>query len=136
MRAVGDRLVPAMQELHGLNEQTYTLTQSKKTLSRVYIGDSDGVRSMRWDGKKWIDEGRLPNTVYEARNIVEDPDGIVWVSGGSNSLLRIEVAPTSLPDSRVRVVSQKEGLIEWTNDVEFVAGEIFVTADRSKDIFR
>jgi len=136
MRMVGDQLVPAMQELHGLNEQTYTLSQSKKTPSRVYIGHSDGVQSMRWDGKKWIDEGRLPNTVYEARNIVEDPDGVVWVSGSSASLLRIEVAPTGLRDSRVRVISQKEGLLEGTNDVEFVAGEIFVTVDRSQDIFR
>ena len=31
--------------------------------------------SMRWDGRKWIDEGRLPNTIYEARNFVEDADG-------------------------------------------------------------
>jgi len=136
MRVVGDRLVPAMPELNSLNEQTYTLTQSKKTPSRVYIGHSDGVQSMRWDGKKWIDEGRLPNTIYEARNIVEDTDGIVWVSGGSTSLLRIEVAPTGLRDSKVRVITQKDGLVEGTNDVEFVAGEIFVTVDRSKDIFR
>ena len=57
-------------------------------------------------------------------------------SGGSSSLLRIEVAPTGFRDSKVRVISQKEGLIEGTNDLEFVGGEIFVTVDRSKDIFR
>jgi signal transduction histidine kinase/DNA-binding response OmpR family regulator len=136
MRVVGDTLVPAMPEFNSLNEQTYTITHSRKTPSRVFIGHSDGVQSMRWDGKKWIDEGRLSNTIYEARNIVEDADGVVWASGGSYSLLRIEVAPTGLRDSKVRVISQKEGLPEGTNDLEFVAGQIFITVDRSKDIFR
>ena len=136
MRVVGDSLVPAMPALRGLNEQTYTISHSQKTPSRVFIGHSDGVGSMRWDGKKWIDEGRLPNAVYEARNIVEDADGVIWISGGSTSLLRVEVTPTGFRDSKVRVISQKEGLVEGTNDVEFVAGEIFVTIDRSKDILR
>ena len=68
----GDTLVPAMPSVHGLNEQTYFVSQSRKTPSRVFIGHSDGVGSMRWDGQAWIDEGRLPNTVYEARGLVED----------------------------------------------------------------
>ena len=134
MRVVGDSLVPAMPALRGLNEQTYTISHSQKTPSRVFIGHSDGVGSMRWDGKKLIDEGRLPNAVYEARNIVEDADGAIWISGGSTRLLRVEVTPTGFGDSKVRVISQKVRLVEGTNAVEFVDGEIFVTIDRSKDI--
>ena len=39
-------------------------------------------------------------------------------------------------DSKYQVFSQNEGLPEGQNDVEFVAGSIFATVDRSKHIFR
>ena len=136
MRLQGDSLVPAMPAVHGLTEQTYVIDQSVKDPSRIFIGHSDGVGSMRWDGQKWIDEGRLPKTIYEARGIVEDADGVLWVSGGSRSVLRVEVAASGMRDSKYQVFSQNEGLPEGQNDVELVAGSIFATVDRSKHIFR
>ncbi|MGA7243101.1 MAG: GAF domain-containing protein [Terracidiphilus sp.] len=136
MRLQGDSLVPAMPAVHGLTEQTYFIEQSHKNPSRVFIGHSDGLGSMRWDGQKWIDEGRLPKTIYEARGLVEDADGVLWASGGSRSVLRVEVAPSGMRDSKYQVFSQIEGLPEGQNDVEFVAGNIFATVDRSKHIFR
>ncbi len=57
------------RSLHSLSEQVYTMRQSTKTPNRVFIGHGDGVASMRWDGHQWIDEGRLPNTIFE----VADP---------------------------------------------------------------
>ena len=136
MKVEGDALVPALPSLHGLNEQTYFISQSHKTPSRVYIGHGDGVASMRWDGQTWIDEGRLPDTVYEARGLVEDADGALWVSGGNSRILRVEVAPTGMRDSKVQVLSLSEGVIEGSNDIESVAGEIFATFDRSKNMYR
>ncbi len=102
----------------------------------MLIGHGDGVGSMRWDGKTWIDEGRLPNTVYESRGLVEDAQGILWVSGGGGKLLRVDVAPTGMRDSKVQIISRNEGLIDAITDVEFVAGSIFVTFNRSKNIYR
>jgi hypothetical protein len=132
----GDTLVPAMPAVQGLNEQTYSVFQSHKTPSRVFIGHGDGVGSMRWDGQKWIDEGRLPNTVYESRGLVEDAEGTLWVSGGDGKVLRVEVAPTGMRDSKVQIINRDEGLIEGNTDIEFVAGSIFATFDRSKNMFR
>ena len=136
MRLQGDSLVPAMPAVHGLTEQTYFIEQSRKNPSRVFIGHSDGLGSMRWDGQKWIDEGRLPKTIYESRGLVEDADGVLWASGGSRSVLRVEVAPSGMRDSKYQVFSQNEGLPEGQNDLEFVAGSVFATVDRSKHIFR
>ena len=136
MKLQGDSLVPAMPAVHGLTEQTYVIERSRKNPARVFIGHSDGVGSMRWDGQKWIDEGRLPKTIYEARGLIEDADGVLWASGGSRSVLRIEVAPSGMRDSKYQMFSQKEGLPEGQNDVEFVAGSIFATVDRSMHIFR
>jgi signal transduction histidine kinase/DNA-binding response OmpR family regulator len=136
MKLEGDSLVPAMPAVHGFGEQTYFVGQSKKTPSRVYIGHADSVGSMRWDGHAWIDEGRLPHTVYEARDIVEDADGVVWVSGASGKVLRIEVAPTGMRDSKAQVLSRPEGLPEGETNAAFVAGSVFVTVNRTQDIFR
>ena len=61
MRVEGDNLVPAMPEVHRPTEQTYDIQQSRKNPNRIFIGHSDGLGSMRWDGHAWIDEGRLPN---------------------------------------------------------------------------
>ena len=136
MKVKGDALVPAMPALYGLNEQTYDVVQSRTTPSRVLIGHGDGVGSMRWDGTTWIDEGRLPNTVYESRGLVEDAQGTLWVSGGDGKLLRVEVAPSGMRDSKVQIISRNEGLIEGNTDVEFVAEGILAMFDRSKNIFR
>jgi signal transduction histidine kinase/CheY-like chemotaxis protein len=136
MKVIGDDLVPAMPAIHGLQEQTYDLLQSRKTPSRVFIGHSDGLASMRWDGHGWVDEGRIPKLVYECRNIVEDPDGVLWVSGAEGKILRVEVAPTGMKDSKAQILGKNEGLIEATTDVSYVAGSVFVTLDRSKNVYR
>jgi signal transduction histidine kinase/CheY-like chemotaxis protein len=136
MKVEGDSLVPAMPAVRGSNEQTYDVAQSRKTPSRVFIGHGDGVGSMRWDGHTWIDEGRLPDTIYESRGLTEDPEGFLWVSGGDGKVLRVEVAATGMRDSKVQVISQKEGLIEGSNDIEVVAGSIFASFGRSKNMYR
>jgi signal transduction histidine kinase/CheY-like chemotaxis protein len=136
MKVQGDDLLPAMPAVHGLQEQTYTVLQSRTTPSRVFIGHSDGVSSMRWDGRQWLDEGRLPNTVYEGRFFAEDEQGSLWVSGGTGKVLRVEVAPTGMKDSKVQVLGQKEGLKQGTVFVDFAAGSIFAGVERTKDILR
>ena len=136
LRVAGDKLVPTMPAVHGPTEQTYTVLQSQKTPNRVFIGHSDAVGSMRWDGKAWIDEGRLPHAVYEARFLVEDPEGILWASGGKGKVLRITVAPTGMRDSKFEEIGKEAGISDGTVSVGFVAGNIFAAVDRAKDLLR
>ena len=90
---------------------------------------------MRWDGQKWIDEGRLPKTIYESRGLVEDADGVLWASGGSRSVLRVQVAASGMRDSKYQVFLKMK-VFPRPEDVEFVAGSIVAPVDRSKHIFR
>ncbi len=136
MRVAGDKLVPAQPDVYGPKEQTYYLYQSRKTPNRVFRGLVDGVASMRWDGQKWIDEGRLPETVYTAADVVEDGEGNLWASGGTGKVLKIEVAASGMRDSKVRVISAKEGLPDGANDVQFLGGNVFATVLHSKHILR
>ncbi len=136
LRVAGDKLVPAMPAVHGPTEQTYAILQSQKTPDRVFIGHSDAVGSMRWNGSSWIDEGRLPHAVYEARYLVEDPDGIVWASGGKGKVLRITVAPSGMKDSKFEEIGKDAGVSDGTVSVGFVAGSIFAAVDRARDLLR
>jgi len=136
MKLDGDALVPAIPALHGFTEQTYDISLSKKDPSRVFIGHSDGVASMRWNGHSWIDEGRLPNLVYTTRSVVEDAKGTLWASGGDNQIVRIDVAPSGMRASKAEMLGMKEGLPEGPNFANFVAGSIFATVDRVNQEFR
>jgi len=136
MRVEGNNLVPALPSLHSLNEQVYVLRQSMKTPERVFIGHGDGVASMRWDGHRWIDEGRLPNSVFEVRTLAEDGDGILWAGGTKGKVLRIPVAPTGMRDSKAEVISSKEGLPNSLTAVSFVFGNLYTVIDRGKNIYR
>ncbi len=136
MTVTGDKLVPAAPFLYSTTNATFMAWQSRKTPDRVFLGHNDGVSSIRWDGRAWIDEGRLPNAVYEARNVVEDAQGVVWGSGGGDGVLRIEVAASGMRDSKVQFLSQKEGLPDGTVDIEFVGGGVFATIEHSKNMYR
>lgn len=134
-RVQGATLVPLLANQQGLTQQTYAVVGSKQDPRRVYLCHSDGIQSIHWNGTAWLDEGRLP-LVYEARNAVDDEHGNLWVSGASGEVLRVHVAPTGMRDSKWEVIGADKGLPKGSTDVERVAGQIFVTVERSRDIFR
>jgi hypothetical protein len=136
MRVENDKLTPAIPSLHGLTEQTYTLYVSRKNPNRIFKGSNDGVSSMLWDGHKWNDEGRLPNLVYETRDLAEDSDGAVWAGGANANVLRITVPPTGMRDAHVEAIGKDKGLPDGSNGVSSVAGSLYAGVDRHQDIFR
>jgi signal transduction histidine kinase/CheY-like chemotaxis protein/PAS domain-containing protein len=136
MKVEGDQIVPAMAGVQDLAEQTYTVVQSRLTPSRVFIGHSDGVGSMSWDGHTWVDEGRAPGLIYESRNFAEDAEGYLWVSGADGKVLRGRVAPTGMRDSHFEPVGKAEGLPEGSSDVELVGKDVYALMDRAKHIYR
>jgi signal transduction histidine kinase/DNA-binding response OmpR family regulator len=136
LKVEGDKLAPCLLSVYGPKSATYIAYQSRKTPERIFHGLIDGVASTRWDGQKWIDEGRLPGEVYSAGDIVEDTDGSVWASGGSGKVLHVTVAPTGMRDSKAQVISAKEGLPDGAIDVQVLGGNVYATALHAKHIFR
>jgi len=136
MRVNGDQLVPAMPSVHGPAEASLFTSESIKDPARVFIGHTDGLGSMRWNGSRWVDEGRLPNTNYQVTELAEQPDGTLWASGTTGKILRVQVAPTGMRDSKVKVLGSKDGLPDGPSGVTFEAGQIWVTVQRSKNIYR
>jgi signal transduction histidine kinase/CheY-like chemotaxis protein len=136
MRLQDNSLTPAMPSLHGLGDPAFVLYQSKKTPDRVFYGNRDGVASMRWDGKKWIDEGSLPNIVYRDSTLAEGTDGDLWAGGGKGSVLRITVAPSGMRDSKAEILSSKQGVSSGVTGVSRAMGNIYMAANGNKDIYR
>src|SRR5271154_3788223 len=135
-RVVGDQLLPTLPSVHALDRSSYLAIQSRKTPDRVFIGYGDGVGSMRWDGVKWIDEGRLPNTVYVAHSLAEDSDGDLWVGGGKGHLLRIKVAPTGMRDSTAEAISSNYGVPAGIGGVSYTLGDLYAGMVNDQNIYR
>ena len=119
-----------------LDNQSYLAIQSRKNPDRVFIGHGDGVGSMRWDGSKWIDEGRLPNTVYVANTLAEDSDGDLWAGGGKGHLLHIKVAPTGMRDSTAEAVSTNYGIPAGLGGVAYALGDLYAGMSNDQNIYR
>ncbi|HEX4287109.1 MAG TPA: GAF domain-containing protein, partial [Terracidiphilus sp.] len=135
MRIENDAMLPLLPATRGLSQQAYEIFQSKRDPRRIFIGHSDGLQSIHWNGTAWQDEGRLP-IVYEARNAAEDSHGDLWVSGASGRVLRVHVAPTGMRESKWEVLDGEQGLAKGPTDVELVANQIYVTIEQSQDIYR
>ena len=135
-RVTTTSMVPAMPGTHGPLEQCYSIYQSRKNRNRVFIGHGDNVGSMRWDGQKWVDEGRLPGIVYEARTVAEDADGTVWAGGANGRVLRITVAETGMRDSKAESIGQDAGLPPGVNGISWALGSIWAGVDRNQNLYR
>jgi signal transduction histidine kinase/CheY-like chemotaxis protein/ligand-binding sensor domain-containing protein len=138
MRIEGDRVFQAMPDVHGDHESGDFLIQSRKTPARVFIAHMDGLSSVRWDGRKWINEGRLPNTVYRFSTLAEDDDGVLWAGGGASEglVVRVDVAPDGMAASKGRIFSSKDGLIGGDISVEFAGGGLYAMPNNAKQAYR
>jgi signal transduction histidine kinase/DNA-binding response OmpR family regulator/ligand-binding sensor domain-containing protein len=136
MRVESDRLVPILPGRKDGVAATFFSLQSAKTPDQLFVGRTEGLSAARWDGHAWVDEGFLGKAPYDAKNVAEDADGVIWVSGMGGTILRVEPDAQSFPNSKFEYLGSKSGLPEGGSDAELIDGSIFVLMNRSKNIFR
>jgi diguanylate cyclase (GGDEF)-like protein len=61
--------------------------------SRVFIGFQDGIGTVRWDGRRWIDEGRIPGVRDGAVALATDAAGELWAGPASGGVVRVVLPP-------------------------------------------
>ncbi len=125
MRVEGVKVTPALSGVFSLSEQAYEVKQSHKYPNRVFVGHGDGASSMRWEGGKWVDEGRVPNARYRVNTFAEEPDGTVWASINGGRVLRFEGTSSGLSAATAKVFSVKDGLPNADLLVASLGGQIF-----------
>ncbi len=96
MKIDGDTVSAAPPSLKGPAHGAYCVVQSRKSPNRVFVGGENYLSSMRWEGGKWIGEGRLPNFNDGAQYLAEQSDGTLWAAAGSGNILHVEVPSTGM----------------------------------------
>ncbi len=132
----GDRVTAAVPGLEGPTQGNNALLRSRKTPNRVFAGHFSGISSIRWEGGRWVDEGRLPNFTSGVNALAEDADGVLWVASTDRKLLRIQVAASGMRDSKGELLTTKDGLVDGDQWVIFDGGEIYVYPNPAKNILR
>ena len=64
-------------------------SQSITDPDRVFVGGIGFVHTLHWDGTKWRDEGAIASVKEDARTIVEDAHGVLWIGTPSRGILRV-----------------------------------------------
>jgi len=90
----GGKAVPVLATAE--DRDALCLTPSKRDPARVFAGLSNGLASLRWSGRGWKDEGRIPGVKGEVRTVVEDPDGSLWLGTMVNGVLHVATGPDPL----------------------------------------
>ena len=138
MSVRGDAVTPALPGRTGEAESTYVVIQSRKFPNRVYIGQVDCMSSMRWEGGKWIDEGRAETNSRGAQGgLAEDANGTLWVGTGTPGvILRFESPVSGLRGARMQTLSVKDGVPRDIVYITWAAGQVFAPGGQHGGIFR
>jgi len=120
---------------------TTDLLRTTADPSRVLVGLSNGLASMRWDGARWVDEGKLPDLAETVLSLREAPDGRIWVGTYSQGLLRLTLPPgwqggAALPTPKVERFGTDEGLpAAIGNAPRILAGRLAFCTSRGLYLF-
>ncbi len=137
MKIDGDTVSAAVPGVLGPTQGASIVMQSRKSPNRVFVGRSSGLSSLRWEGGRWIDEGRLPNFTDGIQFLAEQSDGTLWAGASNGSVLRVEVPSTGMRDGKVvERLTEKDGMGKVGNSVAFAAGEVFVIPTPAKNMLR
>jgi signal transduction histidine kinase/DNA-binding response OmpR family regulator len=79
--------------------QANSFHRSRRDPRRVFVGLFDGFASLRLEGGRWVDEGRVPGISEEVRTIGEDDDGVLWLGTTAGGVVRVDFS-TAQPDPR------------------------------------
>ena len=91
---------------------------------------------MRWEGGRWIDEGRLPNFVSGINTLAEDSDGTLWAATTDRKIVHVAVSSNGLGESKGELLTGKDGLVDGDMYVALAGGNIYVAPNPAKNILR
>ena len=111
-----------------------SLRRSTRDPARVFVGYPDGIGTLRHEGGRWIDEGRIAGVRQEVRTIRQDADGHPWLSLWVGGAIRLSLPPDWQGPRDGRAVGVERfgaaaGLPPEQNDLVMIDGRLrFTTA--------
>jgi len=95
----GAKIFPELKEAR---PSVTSLLRQRRSPNRIVVGHHNGLSSMRWDGGKWVHEGRLPTVPDRVFALADGPDGSLWVGCGNGIVLKVDVPETGMADAKVQ----------------------------------
>jgi signal transduction histidine kinase/DNA-binding response OmpR family regulator len=97
---------------------------------RVFVGGIGFVHTLRWDGTAWRDEGAIASVKDDARTIVEDEHGVLWIGTPSRGVVRVQraVGASSWQSAQADLFDVSRGLPQghdWLSVYESPVGPLF-----------
>jgi len=117
-----------------LSTSALALRRSARDPARVFVGYQDGIGTLRREGDRWIDEGRIAGVRQEVRTIRHDAGGHLWLSLWVGGAIRLSLPPDWQGPRDARAVRVERfgagsGLPTEQNDIVTVDGHLrFITA--------
>jgi len=110
------RLTPdGLELLMPVRDGLKSLAASPADPSRIYFATDRGVGTGRFDENgTWNYEGEIPGVTGECEDVVEDADGILWVSTVSRGVYRVTRSPdaTDWSTGDAKLLTTADGLPE------------------------
>lgn len=131
LRIEGDEGIPILPDLP-VRRTPFLMIQSRRHPHRVFLAESTGASSMRWEGGGWIDEGSVDELRSSISWIVEDNDGAVWVAT-QGRVHRFPDPAQGLRGARMETFSREHGVPEGpAGTIRYIGGQILlIPADSS-----
>ncbi|MBE2213611.1 MAG: response regulator [Opitutaceae bacterium] len=114
---------------HSLNR----VARSRSDPDRVFVGGIGFIHTLRWDGTAWRDEGAIASFKDDARTLVEDEHGVLWIGTPSRGVVRVRrtAAGASWQSAETDLFDTKRGLPEghdWLAAYASPVGPLFTHA--------
>lgn len=71
------------------NFKTYAILRSKLDPNRIFIGNTDGIRSIYYKDARWKNEGKIPRVYGSIHEIHETRSGILWLATNVNFMWKV-----------------------------------------------
>lgn len=104
-------LDPGISRLNQVGPGTFDLAPSKAISTRIFLGTSAGVESIRKSNDQWVFEGSLPAFPYAVEGIESDEEGNLIVCTDNNGFYRVRLAkeaPTAFQSATIERLSDQE----------------------------
>ena len=107
------------------------LKRSKLEPSRIFIGSTNGLWSVRKNGKTWINEGKIVDFSDQVTTIAEDAKGSVWVATYSLGVYKVNFTinkegKIDLSKPEITQLGENDGFDSGLTDVYSIGDKIYI----------
>jgi signal transduction histidine kinase/DNA-binding response OmpR family regulator len=118
------------------NFKTYTILRSKLDPNRIFIGNTDGLRSIYFKNSRWENEGKIPGVYGTIHEILETKSGILWLETNVNWMWKVSFKP-DIKNPEVEKCGILKGLPDDVGHLYLFEDQLlFVCIIHNHDIYR